>query len=102
MSKVNGACAGTVGCRPEAGCHALKRTPATYSPKRPVGRFLHAEIMRAQQMGQKRDGRQAPALAGIIGGVPKHVGIVAAKPLAKLVAVHHAGSLPAPRRDGHL
>jgi len=53
-------------------------------------------------MGQERNGRQAPALAGIIGGVPKHVGIVAAKPLAKLVAVHHAGSLAAPRRDGHL
>src|SRR3954451_11760250 len=36
MSKVKGACTGMVGCRPEAGCHALKRTPATASPERPV------------------------------------------------------------------
>ena len=26
-----------VGCSPEAGCQALKRTPATASPERPVG-----------------------------------------------------------------
>ena len=91
---------GVVGAqkRLDRGHHVL----AADAPQRPVGRFLHAEVMRAQQMGQKRDGRKAPVLAGIIGGVPKHVGIVAAKPLAKLVAVHHAGSLPVPRRDGHL
>jgi hypothetical protein len=32
MSKVSGACTGMVGCRPEAGCQALKRNPATLTP----------------------------------------------------------------------
>ncbi len=36
MSKVSGEWTGIVGCRPEAGCHALKRRPATASPERPV------------------------------------------------------------------
>ncbi len=37
MSKVKGACGAMVGCRLEAGFQALKRTPATASPARPVG-----------------------------------------------------------------
>ena len=36
QSNVSGACTGMVGCRPDTGCHALKRTPATASPDRPV------------------------------------------------------------------
>ncbi len=59
MSKVSGACTGMVGCRPDAGCHALKRTPATASPGRPVA------VM-----------RQAPAVAG-----DRHAGL-ASKPVA--------------------
>ena len=37
MSKVSGACTSMVGCSADGSFHALKRTPATYSPDRPVG-----------------------------------------------------------------
>jgi hypothetical protein len=37
MSKVSGAWTSTVGCSAADNFHALKRTPATYSPDRPVG-----------------------------------------------------------------
>ena len=49
MSKVRGACTGMVGCRPDAGCHALKRTAATASPDVPVaviGRRLPLQVIR--------------------------------------------------------
>ena len=36
MSNVSGACTSIVGCSAAASFHALKRTPATYSPDRPV------------------------------------------------------------------
>jgi hypothetical protein len=36
MSNVSGAWTGTVGCNDDSSFHALKRTPATYSPDRPV------------------------------------------------------------------
>src|ERR1700733_11251551 len=36
MSNVSGAWTGTVGCNDESSFHALKRTPATNSPDRPV------------------------------------------------------------------
>src|SRR5262249_53114171 len=37
MSKVSGAWTSMVGCSAAGNFHALKRTPATYSPDRPVG-----------------------------------------------------------------
>ena len=36
LSKVSGECTSMVGCSAEASFQALKRTPATYSPERPV------------------------------------------------------------------
>ena len=36
MSNVSGAWTPTVGCKPDARLHALKRTPATNSPERPM------------------------------------------------------------------
>ena len=36
-AKVSGASTGNTGCNASGGCHALKRTPATISPRRPVG-----------------------------------------------------------------
>ena len=38
ISKVSGACTSMVGCSADGSFHALKRTPATYSPERPVER----------------------------------------------------------------
>ena len=46
MSKVNGASTGSRGCRPEAGCQALKRTPATETPAVEVAASGTLDVLR--------------------------------------------------------
>ncbi len=47
-----------VGCRPEAGFQALKRTPATASPERPVERHRHPAAVAGHDMAALDEARR--------------------------------------------